>query len=329
MVSPGVLRLLVELADGTREEFMPQIDEEGRVSYPDVEQHLDRRDGTPFEMLESLAGRGVLYREFRDKAYVCPDCGTDGMRFMTICPDCGSPNTIEQELLEHVECGGVAPRDRFQTEDGEYVCPACDLSLHPDHTERLNQHVCQTCGGRASDPVDALRCRECVSIYEPDETIEWVLYSYGFEQEGERWLETQLSARRSIEEMLSDRGFAVDVDTTITDDTEEGDEIPVHIDAEDDLLGDRVVAAVHERPTRDDAGRLRETAAMVNARSVLVTTSGTISEQAEEFARTHEIGLLSLQQNGSLKREYETSTNIQQPSVFERLTSSVRQQFNH
>lgn len=326
MASPGVLRLLVELADGPIEEFTPLIDEEGRVSYPDVEQHLDARNEPPFEILESLARKGVLYREFRDKAYVCPDCGADGMSYMSICPGCGSPNTIERELLEHMECGGVAPQERFQTEDGEYVCPECDLSLRPEHTELLNQHICQTCGERAADPIDALRCRECASIYEPEETIEWVLYSYGFERDGKQWLDTQLSTRRSMAEMLEERGFAVDVDTTITDDT--GADRPVHIYGEDDLLGDRVVAAVHERPNVDDVETLRETAAMANARSMLVTTSGTVSEQAEELAHSHEIGLLSLQQNGSLQREYETTTDVQQPTVFERLTSSVRQQFN-
>ncbi|MFC6963759.1 hypothetical protein [Halocatena marina] len=327
MATPGVLRLLAELADGTIEEFTPLIDEDGRVSYPDAQQHLDARDGDPFEVLETLASRGILYREFRDKVYVCPDCGADGMRFMTICPGCGSPNTIEQELLEHIECGGVAPRDAFQANDGEYMCPECDLSLHPEHIETLSQHVCQTCGERAADPVNSLRCRECVSIYEPEETIEWVLYSYGFERDGESWLETQLSARRSMAGMLRERDFNVEVDTTITNEAG-NEEIPVHIRGEDELLGDRVIVAVHERPISDDVERLQNSVEVAGARGVLITTSGAVSEQAEELARRHEIGVLSLQQDGSLKREYETATDVPQSSVFERLTSSVRQQFS-
>jgi DNA-directed RNA polymerase subunit RPC12/RpoP len=325
MASPGVLRLLTELADGSIEEFTPLIDDTGQVSYPDVEEHLDEGDEDPFEILETLARQGVLYREFRDKAYVCPDCSAEGMNYTTTCPDCGSPNTVEMELLEHIECGGVAPQGHFQTEDGEYVCPDCGLSLHPEHTELLSQHVCQTCGERADAPADSLRCRECVTVCDPSEAIEWVLYSYGFEQDGERWLETQLSARQSMAEMLEDRGFTVSVDTTVTDASEE---YHIHIHGEDDLLGDRVVADVHERPNRDDVESLLRTAETAKARSILISTSGTVSEQADELAETNDVGLLSLQQDGSLIREYETTPNVNQQSVFDRITTGVRRQFN-
>lgn len=326
MASPGVLRLLTELADGSAEEFAPQINDEGQVIYPGVEGHLDPSDGDPFEVLESLARQGVLYRDFRDKAYVCPECSTEGMGYTTICPDCGSPNTLEMELLEHIECGGIAPRERFQTEDGEYECPDCGLSLHPDHTELLNQHVCQRCGERASTPADGLRCRDCATICNPANAIEWVLYSYGFDENGNRWLETQLSARRSMVEMLEDRGFTVDVDTIVSG--ENGRKYPVHVYGEDNLLGDRVVADVHERPNANDVENLRRAAMAAGGRCLLVSTSGTVSEQAGELATTDEIGLLSLQQDGSLSRDYETTTNVDQRSVFDRITSEVRQQFN-
>lgn len=326
MASPGVLRLLTELADGSIEEFEPLINDEGQVSYPDVGEYLDASDGDPFEVLESLARQRVLYREFRDKVYVCPECSAEGMGYTTICPDCGSPNTLEMELLEHIECGGVAPQENFQTEDGEYMCPDCGLSIHPEHTELLNQYVCQTCGERAGTPADGLRCRECVTICEPSDAIEWVLYSYGFEEDGERWLKTQLSARQSTVEMLEDRGFTVTIDTTVTD--ENGVEYPVHIHGEDDLLGDRVVADIHERPNADDVENIRSAATVTGGRCLLISTSGTVSEQAGELATTDEIGFLSLQQDGSLCRDYETTTNVNQQSVFDRITSGVRQQFN-
>lgn len=326
MATPGVLRLLEELADGTVEEFSPVITEDGGVSYPDVERHLDACDGDSYSVLESLAHREILYREFQEKAYVCPECGADGMTYTTICAECGSQNTIEQELLEHVECGGLAPEKQFQAADGEYVCPECELAVRPEQTEMLRQHVCQTCGASAAGSVGALQCRECASVYEPREAIEWVLYSYGFEQHGRQWLTTQLSARQALAEMLADRGFAVDVETVVGND---GQERPVHLYGEEELLGDRVVGAVHERPDHDAVERLHEIAAAVDARSVLVSTSGTITERAEEFAQTHSVGVVSYQQDGTLQREYTTSTRTERPSsVFERLTSSVRRQLN-
>lgn len=326
MASPGVLRLLTELSDGSIDEFTPVIDDNGEVDYPDVRRHLDERDGPAFEVLESLVSREVLYGDFRDKAYVCPNCDIEGMRYTTVCSECGSPNTIEMELLEHVECGGVAPESHFRTEDGEYVCPDCGFTLHPEHTELLDKYVCQTCGEIADMPSHGLRCRECETVCDPAETIEWVLYAYGFERNGEQWLETQLTARQAMVEMLRDRGFAVDVDTTVTDDMETT--YPVHLYGEDDLLGDRVVADVHERPNADDVEDLRMAASAVRARAVLITTSGSVSERAATLAQETDIGLLSLQQDGSLRREFETTSAVNQQSVFERLTSSVKRQFN-
>ncbi|RRJ30337.1 TFIIB-type zinc ribbon-containing protein [Halocatena pleomorpha] len=326
MATPGVLRLLETLADGTVEEFSPVINEEGEVSYPDVEQHLDANDPDAYSVLESLARRDILYREFREKAYVCPECGRDGMRYTTVCAECGSQNTIEQELYKHVECGCLAPEEQFRVGEGEYACPDCQLAVRPEQMEVLQQHVCQTCGESAAGSVGALRCRECLSVCEPHKAIEWVLYSYGFEQYGRQWLTTQLSARQALAEMLDERGFTVEVDAYIRNDSTE---TPVHLYGEDDLLGDRVIGAVHERPEQEDVERLHTAAAAVDARSVLVSTSGTVTKQAEELAQNHDIGLLSYQQDGSLEREYTTATRTEHSSsMLQRLTSSVRRQLN-
>lgn len=326
MATPGVLRLLEELADGTIEEFTPVINDDGGVNYPDVERYLDGNDEDSYAVLESLARREILYREFREKAYVCSECGMDGMRYTTICAECGSQNTVEQELFEHVECGGLASKPQFQAGDGEYVCPDCELTVRPEQIEVLHQHVCQTCGESAAGSVGALRCRECLSVYEPREAIEWVLYSYGFEQYGRQWLTTQLSARQALSEMLDDRGFTVEVDTVLRGDNEE---MPIHLYGEEDLLGDRVVGAVHERPDKNAVERLHTAAASVDARALVVSTSGTVTERADELAQSHDVGLLSYQQDGTLQREHTTATRTERSSsVLERLTSSVRRQLN-
>ncbi|UPM42579.1 hypothetical protein [Halocatena salina] len=326
MATPGVLRLLESLADGTVEEFSPVINEDGEVSYPDVDRHLDVNDRDSYSVLESLAQREILYREFREKAYVCPECGRDGMMYTTVCAECGSQNTVEQELYKHVECGCLAPKNQFQVGEGEYVCPDCQLTVRPEQMDVLHRHVCQTCGESGAGSVGALRCRECLSVCEPQKAIEWVLYSYGFEQYGRQWLTTQLSARQALVEMLDDRGFTVEVDAYIRDDS---NETPVHLYGEEDLLGDRVVGAVHERPNQQDVERLHMAATPVDARTILVSTSGTVTEQAEELAQTHDIGLLSYQQDGTLAREYTTATRAEgSSSMLKRLTSSVRRQLN-
>ena len=149
-------------------------------------------DGPPIEVLESLAERAVLDREFREKAYRCPDCGAEGMGYTTTCRSCGSPPTIETDLLEHTACGCVEPRAAFET-DGEYaehVCPGCGTALpsFDIDTKRYRQHVCQECSERLEAPAHRLRCRTCLDVVEPSKAIERVCCRYDIGDAGEQWV---------------------------------------------------------------------------------------------------------------------------------------------
>lgn len=327
MASPGTLRLAVALADGSVEAFDPRIDEEtGAVSYPEAERLLDERDGPPIEVLESLAERGAFERAFQEKVYRCPDCSTEGMNYTTACPHCESPHTIETDLLEHTECGCVEPRAAFEAggEYAEHVCPGCGKALpsFDIDTRRYRQHVCQECDERLEAPAHRLRCRACLVIVDPSAAIERVCCRYDISDAGERWVESQLAARRAVVEALERKQFTVDVDATVTG---RSGSIPVHVDAEDDLLGDRVVAAVHERPTVDDVSTLRTAATSANARALLVTTTGSIERDAASLADESDIALLRPGADGNLERDYEVIGEYDDHSTFlQRLASSVR-----
>lgn len=328
MVSPGTLRLLTSLADGRIDDCAPRIDEEtGAVSYPAAAEILDATDDPPVEVLDSLARRDVLEREFENKVYRCPDCDAEGMGYTTACPACDSPHTVETELLEHTDCGCVAPPSAFETngEYGEYVCPECNKALpsFDINTSSYRRYVCRDCGERVERPAHRLRCRDCDRLVEPRRAIERVCCRYFLDDVGAAWVETQLRAREAITETLEAKDFDVTVDTTV--DGPAGERRPVHVYAEDDFLGDRVVAAVHEWPDADAVAALRTAARGARARALLVTTSGSIEADAASLAEESEVALLRLREDGTLERDYETGSEPNERATFlQRLTSAVK-----
>lgn len=327
MVSPGKLTALTALADGSTAEFDPSIDPDtGEVGYPEAERHLDDGDPTAFEVLESFARREILAKTFEEKVYICPGCGTEGMAYTTACPGCGSAHTVETELFEHLDCGCIAPRDRFEVGTDGFVCPECEARLDAeDDIERGRRHVCQDCDSYFETPEHGLRCRSCTDIYVPGETVEQVLCRYSLTDEGERWVETQLTARESMVETLAERGFDARADTTVRG--ESGAEHPVHVYAEDDLLDSRVVASIHERPDASDATALRDVATDIDARPVLITTLGSVDEQVATAADRTEMRILSARADGSLERDFEVTADDprNRQSLVQRIASAVKQ----
>jgi hypothetical protein len=328
MVSPGTLRLLARLADERIEEYAPRIDDvTGAVSYPTAAETLDPSDDPPIEVLESLARRNVLVRAFEEKLYRCPGCGAEDVTYTTACSDCDSPHTVETELLEHADCGCVEPHAAFETEGeyGEYVCPGCNKALpsFDINTSSYRRYVCRDCDERAEQPVHRLRCRECLQVIEPRRAIERVCCRYSLDDAGETWVDAQLSAREAIVEALEAKGFDVTVDTTVTDPA--GEERPVHVYADEELFGDRVVAAIHEWPDVDAVSALRTAAQGARARPLLVTTSGSIEREAASLATESDVALLALAEDGTLEHDHETGSKpTDRTTFFKRLTSAVR-----
>ena len=326
MVSPGTLTVLTALAEGETTEYEPSIDPDtGEVSYPDAERRLNADDPPAYEALESLARRDVLEKTFEEKAYICPGCDTEGMTYTTACPGCGSAHTVETELFEHLNCGHIAARDRFEVGPEEFVCPECEESLETlESVERGLRHVCQDCDSYFESPEHGLRCRQCADIYAPGDTTERVLCRYSLTRDGKQWVEAQLAARESMVETLSERGFETSANTTAHGDS--GAEYPVHVYAEDILLDSRVVAAVHERPDGAAATRLRDVAADVEARPIMITTLGSVDEDVVALAERADMRILSADADGSLRNDYEvTDEPRRSQSLVQRIASAVKQ----
>jgi DNA-directed RNA polymerase subunit RPC12/RpoP len=325
MVSPGTLSLLTALDDGSPAELEPTVDPDtGTVGYPDAERLLNATDDPPFELLESLAERGVLEKSFEEKVYICPDCDAEGLQYTTACPDCGSAYTVETDLFEHLDCGCVEPRTTFEAGDG-YVCPNCEE--HLDSLARIEQgrlHTCQDCGEWAESPAHRLACRACGELHAPLEAIERALCRYALTDTGGQWLRTQLTARDALVAALDDRDLSVSVDRALTDDA--GTAHHVHVYGEDPLFDNQTVGAIHERPTVENVATLREAADAAGARAVLVTTTGSVGERAAAVAESADITVLRADSAGDLHREYEVTEDPRSGmGIVQRITSAVSQ----
>lgn len=316
MVAPDRLQLLVDLSEGTVEEYTPDVNDTGDVSYPRANQTIE---GDARETLEMLAGRDLLYKEFEEKVYLCPSCDQEGMQYTTVCPFCESPYAIEEDLLEHRECKTKRPREEF-VEGDELWCPTCDERIAEDEVYDSRGYLCYDCDECSTSPEHRLWCRSCDRITLLENSTERVLCRYGLTTIGEEWIESQLSARETIREALESRGF-----DTRTDEPVEIDGITgrVHVFGEDPLLDRAVLVDVHERATLDDAEWLRDAADGNDA--ILVTTSGSVNEQVATFARDQGIKILTVGRDGGLHREFDVTEGEDRPTLIQRLTSAVSQ----
>lgn len=323
MVSPGSLRLVAALDDGTPEAYEPVVDDEGAVSYPEATRALDPADGVPRDVLESLAEREVLSRSFEGKVYCCPECGREGMRYTTACPECASAHLVQRPVVRCPDCDHVAPATAFERGGEAVSCPACDATTTADEADSTEQYVCQACGERAESAVHALRCRDDGFLCHPTDAIEHVLYRYSLEASGQQWLDAQLAARRAVADTFSDRGHDVEVDTKVTGAS--GTDHHLHVYASDDLLGERLVADVHELPTVGDVAHLQEASTDLDARPLLVSTLGTVSEAVADRAARDDVTVLTVDEEGEIDRDYDvTDTPDEDRSFLTRLTTALR-----
>ncbi|WP_458189701.1 hypothetical protein [Haladaptatus sp. NG-WS-4] len=104
---------------------------------------------------------------------------------------------------------------------------------------------------------------------------------------------------------MQNRTLRTKIDTTVT--TGSGEEVPVHVFGQDEMLNDHVVAAIHERPDEGDITNLLAIALDVDAHAMVITTSGTVvGEDIDQLITDDPVTILQLTKDDTLQPEYET-----------------------
>lgn len=324
MSSPGKLRLLSKLSEGSIERFEPTVTDEGRVKYTEVEDLLTRRDGTSREALNTLAERGLLTQEYTTKIYVCPSCQTDGMQYITACSSCDSTNTIRTTFFEHESCDYTGESMEFEGENGTdtYYCPNCEDELDSSEMAITQKHLCKECSKPFERPNHRLWCLDCLHLCAPEKATEQTLYQYELTEDGKNWYEIQTSARTLLADELTTRGFNVHVDTDVHKD--ENKSYPVHIHAEDDLLNHQIVADIHSTVNSDKLRYISTAAREIRARPLLLTIDDRVPDDILQIANERGVTMLWVDRDDSIRRyeslgdEHRSGVNI-----IDRLSSAV------
>ncbi len=173
-------RLLSALIDRQIQQLVPAVDRNARYGYSVAEaQQLldDAQPGDELDLLDELASRGKLDRQFYDVVHLCPTCGWHDLNFREVCPACESPNIKVQQLVRHVTCGHVAPRSEF-SEPGRR-CPKCGREAEPEALVPAGvRFTCNQCHNTFAEPIVICRCLNCGELQDVDALETRIIWSY-------------------------------------------------------------------------------------------------------------------------------------------------------
>lgn len=127
--------------------------------------------------------------------------------------------------------------------------------------------------------------RDCTIVFsDPHETVEVAFDTFEATDDADEWLEARLAARQATADLLERRGFDVAVDTTLTGDS--GAEYPLHVHAEDAVLGLEMALGIAEGVTREDVISLCGIAVDTDARPLCLSMTD-VDEGVRDFAARH------------------------------------------
>jgi len=179
----GVSMLLEDMLEDKIETIEPMMfsKDNSSISYPEAEKKLELSTEKSIEILESLVDDGYLKKDFYDQFLVCPGCVSSNIKISTTCPKCGSLKSEKKEIIEHLDCGYQGSREKFENEDGDYICPKCHKELQAigvDYSKMSDIKLCKSCGKIFDTSDYILRCDSCEKSFDIEEGEEKKVYSY-------------------------------------------------------------------------------------------------------------------------------------------------------
>ncbi|MFB0543319.1 MAG: hypothetical protein ACETVR_00925 [Candidatus Bathyarchaeia archaeon] len=218
-------RLLEKLIEEGLLELRPTIDRDG-IRTVEVERVLGKQGYEKVHILiESLAAKGVVESRVMDRLIVCPDCGSLDVYSKYTCPKCHSINVEFTELLEHVKCGYIGPREAF-LKDGPLVCPNCKTIFKGEEDKGESGpgskylvlgscYRCEKCGYRFDVPEIIHICQKCQRIFTYRDARYVKVYAYRIPDFVVEEFGRALPIKKNIGDVLKERGYNVKMDAEI------------------------------------------------------------------------------------------------------------------
>lgn len=125
---PEIRLLLQAIRDEQITEFIPSINDEKGVFYPEIEKIIP--DSSEYhQVFEILEKYGILKREFYDSVLACPSCDSIKISVRFSCPSCRSTNINKQAGI-FFKCN-VCGKETSMPEH-IYICGDCKTSCTED-----------------------------------------------------------------------------------------------------------------------------------------------------------------------------------------------------
>jgi len=118
------ITFLTTLINRGIKEVKPIIGKEG-IQYKPLDGILKENDydwDTIYDLLKTIAKKGILNKKGYEKLVLCPKCGSPHVYTKYSCPKCESTDISNMRLVEHPFCGYTGTLDSFR-KGSNLVCP--------------------------------------------------------------------------------------------------------------------------------------------------------------------------------------------------------------
>lgn len=195
-------KALMEMLSSKYPELKPTFDPVLGCRYPEVEE-ITGNPEKAVQLLEKLAGEGLLVRKLHGKHLSCPFCHSPNVGTLALCPHCKSYNIERKHLIEHFKCGHISVEDNYKVE-GKLICPRDKVPLDTagkDYKIVGSWFLCHDCKKRFHEFYSPTQCRKCGQQFpvRDAELQGCYTYSLGGETEVRRIIGTVLTIRSFLE----------------------------------------------------------------------------------------------------------------------------------
>jgi hypothetical protein len=195
-----VLQLLVSRNEAL--EPWPDADAIGGHAWREADEILGLPLGGAQEVLEELAGLGLLERELFNRIHLCPCCSSCRINFRETCPDCASIALQTDGLIHHFACAHCGLESDFER-GRDLVCPKCKQVLGRlglDFERPHETYVCRKGGHLFEEPRIEGQCLDCEHVAEAADLVLRDVHRYRATDRAFRALELGRISRLDVEE---------------------------------------------------------------------------------------------------------------------------------
>jgi hypothetical protein len=209
LVNQEVQSIVQRMVDQGVYLITPRLDPKG-LSYPALSAVFpEKTDAEIQEFLEKLKNAGILKSKLLDKVIVCPTCGSPSVYSKYNCPRCSSFDIGKASIIEHVRCGYIGSKEKFQ-KGSLLICPKCKNTVgEVDYRKIGTSFECNSCGSRFEAPRMSHKCNSCDDVFTYKEARYEPFYEFELSEDTKRSVAKGTLPLASILNTLKTDGYDV------------------------------------------------------------------------------------------------------------------------